>query len=61
MADCCSTACGFCGRCTAAWELEPDDDLEPQESDEDQQRRENHEAAYLAAVHAWFAKSDKAV
>lgn len=55
MSAACTPACGWCGRCTAAWERESDD-VEPEV--EDQRRREQNDATYTAAVLTWFRKTD---
>lgn len=49
----CGPGCAWCGRCSAAWERELDDETE------DQRRREQNDATYTQAVLTWFRKTDK--
>lgn len=56
MSAACGPGCGWCGRCSAAWERETDD---AETELEDQHRREQNDATYTAAVLTWFRKTDK--
>ena len=62
MSALCSANCGWCGACTAAWEREPEDDVEPEElSEEEQRAREQRDETFTRGVQSFFEKSAKAV
>lgn len=65
----CNRGCGFCGRCDAPWDAEPEPiDDEPDaefhesmaEATEELIRKANNDEIYTAAVRRWFRQTDVA-
>ena len=63
---CTMASCGFCGRCDAPWDTEPEEiDDEPDaefqaslmEATEEMIRRATNEETYLRAARGWFKET----
>lgn len=61
----CSSACGFCGRCTAVWDDESPRDEPMQDARTDAERidraqRQRNDDIFVGAIRAWFMGKYKA-